>query len=502
MNGVSCIVKRVSDEVAPLKKSTLHQTRNQFQLGSEAIPSMMQYQAGLSFTMNTASLKGHWVNEKGEYYDFTGTIDPICPVKGKLICGKCDQGVEFTLPAVSFLDDSTKIAWRKPPDEIMKQWLAELDSQDHIRSMKRAERMMEEYLHSCNCDPDPKDIALILDGNGENRRGMEKALENAGIPKSKWMSIITMEINPEVALVNKIMFGECIVFTGADAGFYSKSLVSSKMSGVPVEHLIEKSNDLLTDEMKKRVKIYYGDYCGGPAGNQKVAICKKAQARVMAQLPNCEVVGVTISHRQHAHDFMHYVAIPNVFEEFACFTDNPRVKCKMFSKYQAQRSREEVAAASRELREAREAREAAEAAEAAAKAVPVVGYAAQIDPTMPVVYNPTLLGAATAAAAALEGHKRLCPDPAADEMETPEAPAELPTPTRHLTAKSKFLAKEGHTKEMWVQKQAGAAAKRKETRKRKMDEAADVDQKLVKLVQLATSLGATEEQIEAILTVV
>jgi hypothetical protein len=315
----------------------LHKKQNQFQLGQVALVELMQYQAGLTFTMNTASLQGHWVDSHGKYYDFTGTIDPICPIKDKLIQGTCDQGVPFTLPAVSFLDESTKIYWRKPPDEVVEKWLSELEGEDHIRSMKRAERFMEEYLESCDFHLDPQDIILILDGNGENRRGMEKALEKAEIPKSQWPQIITMEINPEVALVNKLMFGDCIVFTGADAGFCSKSLLANKMKGVPIEHLIEKPNDLLTNEMKKRVKGFYGDYCGGPTGNQKVEKCKEAQSRVMAELINCLVFGITISHRKHPHEFMEYISVPDGFKEFACFTDNPRVKCKMFSKLQAQR---------------------------------------------------------------------------------------------------------------------------------------------------------------------
>jgi hypothetical protein len=93
------------------------------------------------------------------------------------------------------------------------------------------------------------------------------------------------------------------------------------------------------------------------------------------------------------------------------------------------------------------------------------------------------------------------------------------TPAGRPSAKSRFLAKEGNTEEMWLQKQADTVAKAKATRKRKAEEAeeekaaakakrrrlksklANAHDVIDQLEQLALLKGATKEELDAILLV-
>jgi hypothetical protein len=95
---------------------------------------------------------------------------------------------------------------------------------------------------------------------------------------------------------------------------------------------------------------------------------------------------------------------------------------------------------------------------------------------------------------------------AAAAASPPDTPAGRPSP------KSRFLAKEGNTEEMWLQKQADAVAKAKETRKRKADATAALEArakrgkaalhvlrlKLERVKELARSMGASAEEIGAV----
>lgn len=48
---------------------------------------------------------------------------------------------------------------------------------------------------------------FILDGNGENRRAIENALDDLEISVSDRPTVITLELSPNVAFANALRFG-------------------------------------------------------------------------------------------------------------------------------------------------------------------------------------------------------------------------------------------------------------------------------------------------------
>ena len=247
-----------------------------------------------------------------------------------------------------FLDTRTTIHWNPIPDELRVKWNKELESEEHRNSIERARSIMNVYIEKYNIAQytENRDIIVTLDGNGENRKGMQDALKDRGIPPAIWPSILTFEIEPNVALANQLMFGkENIIFTGADYTFHSKSLVGK--GGVYLEHLIQKQNDLYTDDMKARTKVVYFDYCGGPAGNQNVSLCQKNFGRnVLPHIPHVDIIAMTMSYRKHQylseHGILGYICLPPSFKKKQQFTENRRVLCELFVRDQVSSALEQT----------------------------------------------------------------------------------------------------------------------------------------------------------------
>lgn len=280
---------------------------NQFQFGDDCLRQMLKYQKGVRFTMNTSQLSGKH-KHKGEYYDFRGSIIGPAEGRGKVMVSvltddgplDANQCYTFELPPVVFLDDRTHISWNSLPDEVHKSWNTALNGQDHANSIHRASRLMKEYLKHFTSSRE--DIVLLFDGNGESRYGMTRVLEEQCIPRSNWPRILTFEFNPNVALTNKIVFGKDIIFTGSSAKFSNKGLhnFETKTNKVPLEHLFVKQNDVLTKEMKEKIRVLYLDYCGGPVGNQQPSKCHALMTRVLSELDTSKLIfGVTLSYRRH-----------------------------------------------------------------------------------------------------------------------------------------------------------------------------------------------------------
>ena len=324
----------------------LHREGNVFQMGIEAVREMMQYQIGLGFTSNTAALTGEWRTEDGEFYDARYTIEGVSRTDRCIVHGRgTDDGVVFEFPSVMFLDMRTQVNWNPLPQALREKWMRELKGDRHKNSINRAKEIMNLYIHKRMGRRRHTDIIVTLDGNGENRYGMKSALREQNIKETDWPSIYTFEMNPDVALASQIMFGkENIKFTGSDPEFHSKTLLGK--GGVMLEHLIQKQNNVYTDDMKRRTKFVYFDYCGGPAGNQAAEACRKNfEENILPQLPNLEIIAMTISHRQHPglkeNGIREYISLPSSFVKKQSFTENHRVLCEVFERETDERGTEQ-----------------------------------------------------------------------------------------------------------------------------------------------------------------
>lgn len=297
---------------------------------------LMQFQVGTKFVMNTSALKGQWKNENGEYYDANYVIHgPTTDGIGDVAWGTSpDDGTDFSFPSVSFLDRRTRVCWNPVPKHVVSMWKKELRTIKHTNSMERAKVFAREFLTRFVCRPD--DVIVLLDGNGESRQGMHDEMRRLGLPSKEWPRLITFEKDADVALANKMMFGdESVIFTGSDPSFKSKSLMGSSV-GVLLEHLTIKKNNVYTDETKRCTKAAYFDYCGGPVGNLSPAKCKANFSAVLESLPNLKMFAITISYRRHAllkdGGVEEYVDVPDGFELVRTFLKNKKVLCQLFAK--------------------------------------------------------------------------------------------------------------------------------------------------------------------------
>jgi hypothetical protein len=289
----------------------------------------MKYNEGIYFSMSTAAIKGRYVDESGNFYDTSYKITKAVEDDTSNVAFgvECADGYHtFQFPCVTFLDKRNNIKWNSIPNDLWNKWKHEIASDvRYTNSMNRAKYFMEEYIRVCGCLKEH--IIVMLDGDGSNRMACILKLEEARVPKEKWPQIITFEMDPEVALPSKMLFEsqcdyDCIIFTGSDSTFNSKSLPGN---GCLLEHLITKRNDLYTDDMKKRTKAIYFDYCGGPPLNQNPQKCRdNFDKNVLPKLPNNAVLMVTMSYRQHPflqqEGINGYISCPSMFELRRSFT--------------------------------------------------------------------------------------------------------------------------------------------------------------------------------------
>ena len=327
-----------SIELSDSSVLSLHKESNNFQMGIDTIRKFMGYQIGVKFTTCTSICGGKYVNDDQQFYKFDAKIKRVSTVRNYIVECECNDGETFEFTSAEMLATKTSIQWNKVPEQFYQDWEKELLSDiKHKNSMDRATEFAKKYSLANGNAPSSDDILITLDGNGENRKGMEKAFSEAGFEKKTWPRILTFEMNADVALASRMMFGENVIYTGADPNFHSKSLIGGK-HGVLLEHIITKKNLSLTDEMHLRVKAVYFDYCGGPPGNQHPKKCKSNfEKNIFPNLPNLNTFAMTISHRQHAdvgREFTKYVHVPHGFKEVADFRSNKKVICKIYSKKQ------------------------------------------------------------------------------------------------------------------------------------------------------------------------
>lgn len=330
-HNIRTCAKKAS-KIKDLSKS-IHKTGNMFQVGRDVVRECMKYQIGVSFETSTSLLNGFWLNENDRYYmaDFCITGVPS-DSKGNVASGICSDGVEFEFPSAIFTAKDTIVNWKTVDPSILQRWRDDLQNEVHENSIFRAHEFMREYLSLCGL-PSKDEIVIMLDGNGENRKGMYDALKEADIDEENWPQILTFDLDPDVVLANRLLFRtNDIIFTGCDQSFKSKSLAGN---GTLLEHLILKENMVLTYDMKERVKAVYFDYCGGPPLNQKSHHCRANFKCVLSCLPALKLYGVTMSYRKHGtlrqHGIEHFVVCPKGFHLSRTFDANKKVLCQFFT---------------------------------------------------------------------------------------------------------------------------------------------------------------------------
>jgi hypothetical protein len=295
----------------------------------------MLSQIGVRFKVHTSLLKDHWLDNDNKYYNANYIIKDIPDdISGNVVSGESpDDNTQFSFPAALLVEHRTEVIWNKIPTKIYKQWETELMSKKHEHSISRAYEFMTKLTRTTL---KPEDIILILDGNGENRKGMYDALRHYGdTDQSNWPRIITFDLNPNVVLCGQLLFNTPdIIFTGTDPIIKTRSLLGHQQ-GILLEHLISKENNILTRDMKAHVIAVYFDYCGGPPGNQDPKKCRENfKMNVFPFLPNLIMYMVTMSYRKHPmlklKGIRHFIECPSGFEEGNIFTSNKKVLCQMF----------------------------------------------------------------------------------------------------------------------------------------------------------------------------
>ena len=239
------------------------------------------------------------------------------------------------LTSSSLMLSGTHVVWRKPHMDAIALLRSKCDvDKKHRHAMFRA-REMYTHLMSSGIDLGGR-IVLTLDGMGTNRVSGDEVLES--LPPSQRPETLTLEMNPDVALAQRIAlgFGGKVRFTGGDPVLSYRS-PRLKTSGPPtIESVIVSShNRVLSDDEKRRVVWLNLDYCGGPPKNHSIDECAIFMRKCLAHLPHVHMVSVTMARRNHANlddTFSDYFPTPYGFELQTTYTSNGRVVCNMYTR--------------------------------------------------------------------------------------------------------------------------------------------------------------------------
>lgn len=164
---------------------------------------------------------------------------------------------------------------------------------------------------------------ITLDGKGNNRRGIVKAYADKGLPCPR---IIVCECDPVVALIQRILYGEDVIYTGGDVATRTKKAAGRTPT---MEDIV--LNNRLPHALKKglslsQIGLVYCDYCTSPNGNM-LDVC--------GRFLNLTHYGGTISTRQHPNvneTFEEYIPMLDGYENEPTPNKNRRVVCKMFTR--------------------------------------------------------------------------------------------------------------------------------------------------------------------------
>ena len=296
---------------------------------------------GVVLRTHTKFLSGEWKNPEGKLYEFDATItcvrDSIYTATaddgefcGFVVLARCEDGLMCKFTPELLLNVDTQVTWNPPTPDFLAKHTHEITSdRENAESMKRAGEFAFLYVQACGADPE--DFIVTLDGNGENRLGMQARFEAMGIPKDRWPRILTIEMDPKVALNQRLAFGNDVFYSKGDSEFTGTRISKGKTL---LEDLLANKNRIITDEMKLRVKAVYFDHCGGPPDSSNPKKCRQNFAtKIFPQIRNKKVFGMTMSYRQHfklGDTFEQYIAIPPNFSNVETFLNNRHVICKMY----------------------------------------------------------------------------------------------------------------------------------------------------------------------------
>ena len=240
-------------------------------------------------------------------------------------------GVQFdgedvsTLNAGSFMLNTTSWDWDDPAarddDMLIPKGVK------HERSMHRAYCLMITIADRVGFDGLKGKYIIILDGNGENRRAIENALDDIGVPIVDRPTVITLELNANVAFANALRFGrEHVRLTSGDFRMQHKR---NDVCGIERAILL-KGHSILSEEEKLNCLGLYLDYCGSPS---KLTNFDK----LYAALPQLVACAVTVAKRQPNNAFTcrkrRQLAAPPL-DQFALLHtfDHDKVFCDMYGR--------------------------------------------------------------------------------------------------------------------------------------------------------------------------
>lgn len=303
---------------------------NDFQVGIDKVREAIGGQRGVRLHMPKSAFCGHWPDTA---QTCTGKL--IGPsYEGRFVAEALFDGdaAPTLLTSSSLMLTDTHVFWRKPHMDataLLRDKCA--TNAKHVHAMARARDM---YSILLDLGIDLRDrIVLTLDGIGTNRVSGEDVL--ASLDACDRPVTLTLEMNPDVALAQRIAlgFGPHVRFTGADPtmSFRSRSL---KHAGPPTieDVLVTPCNTVLSEEEKRNVAWLNLDYCGGPPKNHS-GDCVRFMTRCLAHLPRVQMIAVTMARRNHPdldETFDDYFPVPYGFSVKKTYTDNVRVVCKLY----------------------------------------------------------------------------------------------------------------------------------------------------------------------------
>lgn len=291
---------------------------NDFQDGIEEVRRSMKHLIGNVITVNTKeAFTEKWAGHA------SGVVD--CVVHdGRYVAGVRFEGEGVSkLTSASFMLRST--TWEWSADRRDDSTPTPLGIK-HERSMHRAYQLATVIVGRVGAANLKDKCIVILDGNGENRRAIEMAFEHMGIPVEWRPTVITLELNPDVALASALRFGRKHVrLTSGDPRIQSKQ---KEVCGIERAMLTE-HHDVLTAREKDSCVGLYLDYCGSPSKLTDFDALYK-------RLPQLSACAVTVAKRQGADltcDQRRTKARPPVcsFELLATY-DHDKVFCDMYAR--------------------------------------------------------------------------------------------------------------------------------------------------------------------------
>jgi len=312
---------------------------NMFQLDISFARKAMEYQIGVELHVPVCALKnGAQWRHLVEGETFRARVLGPSYEKNYVLEAVDEFGYMVDLTSAALMHRDTIVCWRPVP-ALVESVKTVFDRDENRVAQERAAQLFDmcadyEFASSRCAD----DLVLMLDGNGTNRRAMERA--SMRYPPHERPTLVTVEMDADVALAQHIMLGN-VFFTGADPSFQSRGLLGGHTPGVKVEHIIEKATSCIVSSASTpsslRTSLVVGayfDYCGGPVGNMHKDACRdNFKMRVLPRLPRMRAFAVTMSKRQHPNlsdEWERYIETPYGYTLEATCADNAKVECRMY----------------------------------------------------------------------------------------------------------------------------------------------------------------------------